>query len=209
MTQRGFTLLEILIAVAIFSLVSMATFSMLQITVKSSERFDEKANYLVELQRMQRLLQQDFSQVIARPIRDEFGDELPAVMTEGMNWGVAVEFTRTGRLNPLKKMRSNLQRVRYFFDGEHVIRRTWKKLDRAPAAPYFDQVVLKNVKTWNVILLGKSDWVERWPNEPSPYEGDDTIEILPRAFEVTVTLLNERQFKWLFSVFPQIKEKTE
>jgi len=40
--QVGFTLLEVLIAVAIFALVSAATFSMLQQTLTSGEVFDRK-----------------------------------------------------------------------------------------------------------------------------------------------------------------------
>jgi len=208
--QQGFTLLEILIAVAIFSLVSMATFSMLQATLKSSHNFDEKADYLVELQRVQRLLQQDFSQLADRPIRDEFGDEQAALITENMNWGLAVEFTRAGRLNPLKKVRSNLQRVRYFFDGEQLIRRTWKRLDRAPAAEYQDQVVLTNVKTWEIRFLGAKKWTDVWPQELKPYESNSNDEevTLPKAVEVKVFLLHEREFRWLFSILPPVKVET-
>ena len=200
-SQRGFTLLEILIAVAIFSLVSTATFSMLQQTIKASDVFDDKASYLVELQRAQRLLQQDFSQVVARTVRDQYGDVLPAVMSENMSWGTAIEVSRTGRANPLEKPRSNLLRLRYFFDGEKVIRRTWKQLDRAPEAEYLDQVVLNDVKTWQVRFLnGEKQWRDSWPEEL-----DDTKTTLPNAFEVKLSLDNEREFRWLFSIFSQIE----
>jgi len=199
-SQRGFTLLEILIAVAIFSLVSTATFSMLQQTIKASDVFDDKASYLVELQRAQRLLQQDFSQVVARTVRDQYGDVLPAVMSENMSWGTAIEVSRTGRANPLGKPRSNVLRLRYFFDGEKVIRRTWKQLDRAPEAEYLDQVVLKSVKTWQVRFLNSDkQWRDSWPED---LEGTKTT--LPNAFEIKLSLDNDREFRWLFSVFSQI-----
>lgn len=201
MMQKGFTLLEILIAVAIFALVSTATFSMLQLTIKTGKAFDDKAQYLVELQRAQRLLQSDFSQVIARSIRDEFGDMQPAIMTEDVSWGIAIELTRTGRSNPLNKPRSNLQRVRYLFDGDKLIRRTWKMLDRAPAAEYQDQVVLSDVKTWQVKLLSKEKWFVNWPVKD---ENVGSEQALPQAFEVTLSLANEREFRWLFPVFPQV-----
>jgi len=91
LTQAGFTLLEVLMAIAIFALVATAAFSMLQQTLKSGEHFDLKASQLAELQRTHRLLQQDIKQVIARPVRDQFGELLPAVMSEEMGEGLAVE----------------------------------------------------------------------------------------------------------------------
>ena len=198
-SQRGFTLLEVLIAVAIFALVSSATFTMLQQTIKASEQFDDKAAYLVELQRTHRLLQQDFMQAIPRTVRDEFGDVLPAVMSEDMNWGTAIELTRTGRANPLAKARSDLLRLRYFFNGEQLIRRTWKRLDRAPQAEFQEQIVLDNVKTWQVRFLAGEQWLDMWP-----INVDGSANELPSAIEVNLSLSNDREFRWLFAVVPMM-----
>jgi len=198
-SQRGFTLLEVLIAVAIFALVSSATFTMLQQTIKASEQFDDKAAYLVELQRTHRLLQQDFMQAIPRTVRDEFGDVLPAVMSEDMNWGTAIELTRTGRANPLAKARSDLLRLRYFFNGEQLIRRTWKRLDRAPQAEFQEQMVLDNVKTWQVRFLAGEQWLDMWP-----INVDGSANELPSAIEVNLSLSNDREFRWLFAVVPRV-----
>ena len=198
-SQRGFTLLEVLIAVAIFALVSSATFTMLQQTIKASEQFDDKAAYLVELQRTHRLLQQDFMQAIPRTVRDEFGDVLPAVMSEDMNWGTAIELTRTGRANPLAKARSDLLRLRYFFNGEQLIRRTWKRLDRAPQAEFQEQIVLDNVKTWQVRFLAGEQWLDMWP-----INVDGSANDLPSAIEVNLSLSNDREFRWLFAVVPRM-----
>jgi len=200
--QTGFTLLEILISVALFSLVSAATFAMLQLTIKSSEGFTTKASYLVELQRAQRLLQQDFSQTVARTVRDEFGDVLPAVMTDDSGWSTAIELTRTGRPNPLLKPRSDLIRLRYVFDGEHVIRRTWPQLDRAPGVEYQGQIIVNNVKSWHVSVLDGTKWLESWP--PELDDEDAKITALPAAFEVKLELENGREFQWLFAVYPQV-----
>jgi len=198
--QQGFTLLEILIAVAIFTLVSTATFSMLQLTLKAGEQFDAKATYLVELQRAHRLLQQDFSQIVSRSVRDEFGDVLPAVMSEDVTWGTAVELTRTGRPNPLNKPRSNLLRLRYFFDGENLIRRTWQSLDRAPGAEYQDQIVLSELKTWQVRFLSAKEWITSWPSD-----NEKSASKLPNAFEIQLEVEDGREFRWLFTVSPVIE----
>jgi general secretion pathway protein J len=198
-SQHGFTLLEILIAVAIFALVSTATFSMMQQTIKASDVFNSKSDDLVTLQRAHRLLHNDFSQVIARPIRDQYGDKQPAVISEVESWGTAIELTRTGRVNPLLKARSDLLRVRYFFDGERIIRRTWKHADRAPEAEYLDQVVLDKITSWQIRFLSNNEWLEAWPD----VSGSTTV--LPGAFDVRFTIADRGEFRWLFDVFSQGK----
>lgn len=187
--QQGFTLLEVLLAVAIFALVSSASFLMLQQMIASKQQFQLKSEQLAELQRTYRLLEQDFSQLTQRSIRDEYGDTQAAILTELMDWGMAVELTVAGRRNPLNKARSNLQRVRYFFDGDNLVRRSWQHLDRAPEAKYLDQILIEGVKTWQLRFLVDGDWQSQ-------------IESLTKlqAIEVEVGLDNSRVFTWLFSV---------
>jgi len=182
--------------------VSTATFSMLQLTLKSGEQFDDKATYLVELQRAYRLLQQDFSQVVSRSVRDEFGDVLPSVMSEEVTWGTAIELTRTGRPNPLNKPRSNLLRLRYLFDGENLVRRTWRGLDRAPGAEYQDQIILSDIKKWQVRFLSDKQWITSWPSD-----NEESASNLPNAFEIQLEVGDGREFRWLFTVFPEIEVK--
>lgn len=198
--QGGFTLLEVLIAVAIFALVSAATFSMLQQTLTSGEVFDRKVASINSLKYTYRALQGDISQIVTRSIRDEFGDRSPALLTEQMDWGIGVEFTRAGRSNPLEKPRSNMQRVRYYFDGENLVRRTWTNLDRAPEAGFTDRIILTNVASWHIQFLSDQQWLGEWPTEVSP-------QILPQAIEFRLSLRDNTSFRWLFSVKPLMKSR--
>lgn len=197
--QVGFTLLEVLIAVAIFALVSAATFSMLQQTLTSGEVFDRKVASVNNLKYTYRVLREDISQIVMRPIRDEFGDSLPALLSEEMDWGIGVEFTRTGRRNPLEKPRSNMQRVRYYFNGKSLVRRTWKNLDRAPGETFTDRIILTNVASWQVHFLLNDEWFEEWTAET-------TQQGLPQAIEFKLGLNDATTFRWLFSAKPVMKK---
>ncbi len=197
--QTGFTLLEVLIAVAIFALVSAATFSMLQQTLTSGEVFDRKITAVNNLKYTYRVIQEDISQIVSRPIRDEFGDSSPMLLSEEMDWGVGIELTRTGRRNPLAKPRSNMQRVRYYFNGKSLVRRTWKNLDRAPGANFTDRIILNNVASWQVQFLSDNGWLDEWPVETTP-------QGLPQAIEFKLSLRDETTFRWLFSVKPPMNK---
>ena len=88
---HGFTLLELLIALAIFGLLSVMSYSGLTSVLDQHARTDAAADRLGELQKIYLLMQRDFEQIVARPVRSEYGDQLAAV--EG---GEVLQFTRGG-----------------------------------------------------------------------------------------------------------------
>jgi general secretion pathway protein J len=122
---QGFTLLEVLIAISIFALMSMASYQILQGVIRSGEISKRHSNELLKIQRAMLIIEQDFTQIIARASRNETGDnETLSVLTVGKSLfeseDEGIEFTRLGWTNPLDLLpRSNLLRVRYrLYDGK-------------------------------------------------------------------------------------------
>lgn len=114
---------------AIFALISVITFQGLQGMMKSRAIMDAETARLAALQGAMALMARDFQQMIARPIRDEFGDVQPAVICTVAD-GTTIEFSRGGWRNPAALARSTMQRVAYHLTGSTLIRETWPVLDR-------------------------------------------------------------------------------
>lgn len=127
--QRGFTLVELLVAMAIMALISVGAFSFLSGTSRTAERLATRQQELLALERLQGVIANDLAQWVDRPVRDELGDPLPGFVLEP---GGAMEFTRRGLSNPLDRPRSDLLRVRYEVRGKRLWRLTWSTLDRLP-----------------------------------------------------------------------------
>ena len=72
--MQGFTLLEVLIAISIFALMSLASFQILQGVIRSGEISKRHNDELLQLQRAMLVIEQDFTQIIARASRDEAND---------------------------------------------------------------------------------------------------------------------------------------
>ena len=79
MRQRGFTLLEVLIAIAIFALLAMATYRMLDSVLQTDRGQRQQEQRLRELTRAMAAFERDLLQVRTRPIRDPLGDPLASL----------------------------------------------------------------------------------------------------------------------------------
>ena len=160
--QLGMTLLELLIALSIFSLVSVMAYGGLKTVMDSREGGERLADQLAEIELAFIRFERDFNQLVRRPVVGGYGErQSPWIGIGGEE--VVVEFTWGGRPNPLKRARSNLARVRYQWEGEQWIRRSWQVLDRAQDSESFDEVILEGVELMEIRFLGKDgEWYREW-----------------------------------------------
>ena len=182
--QRGFTLLELLIAIAIFALLGLATYRMLDSVLRADAVTREHERQLRELTRALSAFERDLRQVAVRPVRDGFGDPQPALHSDLAD-ATALELTRAGWRNPLGQSRAELQRVRWQLSGEQWQRRYWRVLDRAQDSPPQVQRALDGVTRLSLRYLDKDgQWQADWPPANTPV--DTLLTGLPRAVELSL-----------------------
>src|SRR5690606_22350959 len=75
--QGGFTLMEMLIAMAVFAVMSMVAYQGLRAVLDADHITREQAQRLADLQVTLSVLERDLAQVVDVRVRDEFGDPLP------------------------------------------------------------------------------------------------------------------------------------
>ena len=140
--SAGFTLLEILVALAVFAVVSVLATRILGSIVELAEATGERSAALAAVQRALAVVERDVEQMVRRPVRDEMGDLGAAV---AIGDATLIEFTRQGWQNPLDKPRTTLQRVAYAQRDGKLLRLYWPVLDRAPGSAPVAQVLLDGV----------------------------------------------------------------
>lgn len=181
----GFTLLELLIAIAIFALLALGSWRMLGAVLDSDEATRVQEQQLRELVRAVSAFERDVRQVISRPIRDAYGDPRAALLGEHQGDSDSLELTRGGWRNPTGAQRSRLQRVRWQLSGERLERRYWTVMDQAQDSQPRVQNALDGVTAMKLRYLGDSgDWQDSWP--PVGLADDEGLVRLPRALELTL-----------------------
>lgn len=182
--QRGFTLLELLIALSIFSVLSVMAYGSLQTVISTKQSTEKSAERISELQLVMMRISNDLRQAVPRKIRDEYGDFLPA-MQSSKNGDETTSWTRGGYRNPAHLKRSNVQRIAYKLEQQKLIRVTWPVLDRAQDTEAQETEVLANIHSieWR-FLNSELKWLSDWPEEGSK----STLTPLPNAVEFTFEL---------------------
>lgn len=185
---NGFTLLELMVAIALFSLISAAAYKLFTAVAQAREVTQSVLADLDKLQRAEMVLEKDLFQMARRPVRDEQGRQQPALKVPG-NGGLLMEFTRSGWQNPLQVTRSTLQRVAYALEEDQLIRYYWPMLDRAPDTRPIRQSVMSGVNRINIRLLdGHKLWVNSWPprHKFQQRASGEGLAQLPVAVELTI-----------------------
>ncbi|MCW9057533.1 MAG: type II secretion system minor pseudopilin GspJ [Gammaproteobacteria bacterium] len=195
MRNRGFTLLELLVALAIFAVLATTTYGGLLNILGQRAAVEQQAERLQALQLTYRLLGRELAQISTRGIRDIHGDPQPALQLGGQQPGL--EFTHGGWLNPAERPRAVLQRVRYVLDQDRLLRFSWQVLDRAQDSEPVEQRLLEEVRELRVRLLDENnEWHEQWP--PEALLPGQPLPAAPRAAEVILELDDLGELRWLF-----------
>lgn len=198
---RGFTLVELLAAIAIFAVMALMAYGGLSAVLRARAAVETSLSRTAEIQKALYRLQSDFEQARARPIRDEYGDVQPAfVSRDDLREGTRVEFTRGGWRNPALQRRSSLERVAYGLEDGKLMRYSWPTLDRAREDDLLEITLLGAVESLSWRFLDpQRNWQSTWPPRNTlnaTSEGES--ERLPLAVELLLDTRDWGQIRYVF-----------
>lgn len=195
---RGFTLLEVLVAVGVFAVFSALAYGSLTRMLDTQQRIEAERRFWRELALAFTQIEDDLAVARGRTVRNVFGAPLPAFRgqpTDTRAQGEAtVEFTRGGVFVLGDARRADLQRVGYRLLEGRLLRLTWPELDqptqtRPQSAALLDQVTELRMRFY----APNGGWVDVWPPAGQP-------TALPAAVEVSLTLEGRGQFQRILRV---------
>ncbi len=182
---KGFTLIELVVSVAIFAVISTAAYAFISMVLTAKERSDAVSVELAALQKTMLILQQDFEQIVDRGIRDQYGDRQQPIVSNDLS---AIEFSRVGWTVPpfAKTKRSEVARVRYYQEEGQLWRAHWPYPDRAEGSEAVKTALLSEMDALEVRYLffndeKQAEWSREWP----PLSVALGSPRLPRAIEMT------------------------
>lgn len=177
----GFSLIEVLVATAIFSIIAVVAWSGIAALVSARETVSRQGDRLRALQLAVGGLERDLSQSIARPVRGSGGITLPALVGDA----TGLEVSLIGFATQLDPHGGRVRRHAWRQSEGQLLRIRFPTLDRADFGPRDDpEVMLDAISVFRIRYLGESgEWTAFWPPRLGP---DARPGALPRAIEITV-----------------------
>jgi general secretion pathway protein J len=158
--QAGFTLAELLVALALFGLIAGAGVALLAMAVDSRAASGERLAGQAAMVRTRALLGADLGQAAPRRWRDGGGAAQPAFASEAAS-GMLLRLVRRGWVNEDGAARASLQRVEWRLAGERLERRAAPMLDGTEPGP--PALMMDGVRAARLRFFANGGWAASWP----------------------------------------------
>jgi len=216
-SQCGFTLIEVIVAIGIFSVLSVGSYRVVNGIVNAQERISQHSENVREISRAIRIIESDFQHIIDRKILDENGDQLASYLADPKDYKsnkIEIDFTRNGLRNPIFSKRSEVVRVSYGYQNKidrddlggldlsdyeeinhknsgYIFRYVWPVLDRGNNIQPDKQLLLSNISSFEIQYYDNNgEWISTWPPLTNI---EQKISEIPYAIKIII-MKNEKIF---------------
>jgi general secretion pathway protein J len=196
---QGFTLIEVLVAMAIFGVMTVLAYMSLGQTLANADLLTARMDRLQAIQRTMRFIGNDLLTAAPRPVRSELGDTyLPAMhVSAGNEYALAI--THGGWPNPAGLPRSTMQRTVYLLQEDKLLRVYNTVLDSTYTNNAIATEILDGVLGLEFRMIQDNlETITQWP--PPGMQGSSALQIRPRAVEVILTLEDEGEIRRIIEV---------
>lgn len=175
---KGFTLIEVLVAMSIFALIGVASYSVLSATLMGKERSETEQDRWRNFNRSMWVLRQDIEQIVDRPVR--VGREREGALEVAQD-GYLLKLSRAGYNHPQNTKRSRLLRVAYRMDlhpesanpkspffndeGRYLLRYVYENLDTEEDREVRPQVLIGGIVAASASIITDDGVYSEWPSE--------------------------------------------
>lgn len=225
--QHGFTLLELLIAMAIFAMLAVVGWQVFDGLNRAKERAQYHADQLSELQYAYLQIQQDLNQAVPYQAVDELDLEAAdSSSTANANKNKAsvvaqpmftlssneISFVRYADPDPRYQISPTLIKVSYIFDNNQLIRRQYAELKEGAQAVSLDSILIKEISAgrWQAYL---PEVISRYPNSDGnnsvnglrnqggvkPLDNEQDNQLLPKGVALTFSY-HDMPLTWKFAL---------
>ncbi|MEO5334892.1 MAG: type II secretion system minor pseudopilin GspJ [Magnetococcus sp. YQC-5] len=197
--RAGFTLLELMAALAVFAVMSTMAYGGLASLMATRQEGMRRMESLEALQQFFIHFGRDVEQTWPRSMKDGANAIHPALIGQDGTERF-LELTRGGRGNPRGLTRSSMERVAYSLEEGKIVRWVWPILDRVRDDDPHKEIMLDGVSEIEIRFLAEDgNWRSTWPTDMRNVAGTN-VTSLPRGVAIVVEKSGWGRIRRVFEV---------
>lgn len=193
--HSGFTLVELLVAIAIFAVLSALGWKVFDYLIKVKDRNAEHEINLGQLQEAYQQVLRDTVQTV--PLTANVNSDIqPALVLQNSTFS----FSKTGVTDPLQQGISPDERVEYQYraDEKKVYRLKYRYLNRSGRDQPESSVLLRDVDQFEVVVLNPNESTA-WPESAENLTDNVQKQKLPKGIKIKLKV-RDVEYEWIFSL---------
>lgn len=193
--QKAFTLVELLVSIAIFAVLSALGWKVFDYLIKVKDRNMMHEQNLGQLQDAYLQMQRDTLQIV--PLTSNISGKLQSSLILNNQ---SLSFNKAGVTDPLKQGLSPYERIeiQYNPQDKKIYRLKYANLNVNQTAQPLSSVILTDVDQFKVVVLNPNE-LEQWPENSVDLADPKAIRVLPKGLRMTFTI-KDVEYEWIFSL---------
>lgn len=195
MKSKGFTLVELLVAIAIFAVLSALGWKVFDYIVQTKDCNAVHEQRLSQLQDTYQQILRDTVQAV--PLTANInGDIQPALVLQNGRFN----FSKTGVTDPLEEGVSPDERVEYQYraDEQKLYRLKYRNLNQTGRDQPESNVLLSEVEQFQIVVLNPNEMTQ-WPDSSFDLNQIKQKQRLPKGIKINL-MVNGVSYEWIFSL---------
>ena len=193
--KKGFTLVELLVAIAIFAVLSALGWKVFDYLAKVKDRNTMHEANLEQLQESYQQILRDTMQAVPLTANVK-GQQQPALVLHNGRFN----FSKTGVTDPLQQGISPHERVEYQYraDEKKLYRLKYRNLHQTGNDQPESSVMLDEVEAFEIVVLNPNE-LSSWPESSVDWQQTEQLRLLPKGIKINLTV-RDVQYEWIFSL---------
>ncbi|BFM35544.1 type II secretion system minor pseudopilin GspJ [Acinetobacter towneri] len=193
--KKGFTLVELLVAIAIFAVLSALGWKVFDYLAKVKDRNAMHEANLEQLQESYQQILRDTMQAVPLTANVK-GQQQPALVLQNGRFN----FSKTGVTDPLQQGISPHERVEYQYraDEKKLYRLKYRNLHQTGNDQPESSVMLDEVEAFEIMVLNPNE-LSSWPESNIDPQQTEQLRLLPKGIKINLTV-RDVQYEWIFSL---------
>ena len=183
MSSKGFTLIEVLVAISLAGLIGFIVLSVLQTSLSINEKTLARSSLISQIALTDKIIKRDLSHALDRNARNERGDKLdyPFYGESSLDGGIFLAFSIHARVRG--NSGGALKWIEYSKEGTQIIRTEYLYADRVLDSSKNSSVLLETVDEIDLSFFSKDSFVKSWPSQTNIIPSG-----LPQMIEISFKL---------------------